>query len=516
MFARTVAETDPDRLAFVMARTGERMTFGEFEAAANRLAHLFRAQGLREGDHAAFLMSNSLTVLVAYGAAERTGLQYTPVDFHLTAEEAAYIVNDSAARVVIVNSDVAAVAATLPARCPKVERWLIDTAAELPPGYERYADAVAGYPSGPVPDERLGIAMMYSSGTTGRPKGIMRPLPGIDAAQPLPVYAMVGKVVYRMREGQTLLQPGPLYHAGPQSSTSITLRLGGTTVVMDRFDARRFLELIGEYGVTHSVVVPTMMSRLLALPSDIRAGARLTSLEAIVHGAAPCPMTVKREMIDWIGPIVYEYYGATEANGGTTVDSHEWLAHPGTVGKPYMGEIVIRDDEGDELPVGTPGQVWFRGNTNFVYWADEEKTASNRDPDGSTSTTGDIGYVDGEGYLYLTDRTAFTIISGGVNVYPQEIESVLHEHPEVADVAVLAAPNEDLGEEVKAVVSLRPGSVGAPFDEKAAEQRLIDYCRGRLSRIKVPRSVDFVAEVPRLATGKLNKRLLHDRYWKKA
>jgi acyl-CoA synthetase (AMP-forming)/AMP-acid ligase II len=515
VFARTVAETDPDRVAFVMAASGERLTFGEFEAAANRLAHLFRDQGLAEGDHAAFLMTNSPGVLVAYGAAERTGLQYTPVDFHLTADEAAYIVNDCAARVVIVNADVAAVAAALPARCPKVERWLIDTTAEVPAGFERLADAVAGHPSDPVPDERLGIAMMYSSGTTGRPKGIMRPLPGIDAALPLPVYAMVGEVVYRMREGLTLLQPGPLYHAGPQSSTSIAFRLGGTTVVMDRFDARRYLELVGEYGVTHSVVVPTMMSRLLALPSDVRRSASLGSFEALVHGAAPCPANVKRGMIDWLGPIVYEYYGATEANGGTTVDSHEWLARPGTVGRPYMGEIVIRGEDGAELPVGTPGQVWFRGNTNFVYWADEEKTASNRDPDGSTSTTGDIGYVDEDGYLYLTDRTAFTIISGGVNVYPQEIETVLHEHPEVADVAVLAAPNADLGEEVKAVVSLRPGPAGEPVDVEAAEQRLIDYCRGRLSRIKVPRSVDFVAEVPRLATGKLNKRLLHDRYWKK-
>jgi long-chain acyl-CoA synthetase len=511
MFARTVAETDPDRLAFVMAATGESMTFGEFEAAANRLAHLFRDQGLREGDHAAFLMTNSLTVLVAYGAAERTGLQYTPVDFHLTVDEAAYIVNDCAARVVVVNAAVSSVAAQLPARCPKVERWLIDTSGELPEGFERYADAVSAYPADPVPDERLGIAMMYSSGTTGRPKGIMRPLPGIDAAQPLPVYAMVGKVVYRMREGLTLLQPGPLYHAGPQSSTSITMRLGGTTVVMDRFDASAFLELIGEHGVTHSVVVPTMMSRLLALPTQVRAGARLGSLEAIVHGAAPCPVNVKQQMIDWIGPIVYEYYGATEANGGTTVDSHEWLRRPGTVGKPYMGEIVIRDEDGAELPVGTPGQVWFRGNTNFVYWADEEKTAENRDADGSTSTTGDIGYVDGDGYLFLTDRTAFTIISGGVNVYPQEIEAVLHEHPDVVDVAVLAAPNDDLGEEVKAVVSLRPGVA----DDGETGQRLIDYCRGRLSRIKVPRSVDFVAEVPRLATGKLNKRLLHDQYWKK-
>ncbi len=509
MYAGDTAKTDPDRVAFIMAGTGERMTFGELEAATNRLAQLFRAQGLREGDHVAFLMTNSLSVLVAYGAAERTGLQYTPVDFHLTVDEAAYIVGDCAARVVIANSGVSAVAAALPARCPKVERWLIDTGSEVPAGYQRYADAVAGYPDDPVPDERLGIAMMYSSGTTGFPKGVMRPLPGLEPSRPLPIYAMVAAVVYKMREGLTLLQPGPLYHAGPQSSTALSLRLGGTSVIMDRFDSRRFLDLVDEHRVTHTVLVPTMMSRLLALPEEDRAGSDLSSLEAVVHGAAPCPRIVKEQMISWVGPIVNEYYGATEANGGTVVGSHEWLARPGTVGRPYVGELVIRDEDGAELPVGEPGQVWFRGATNFVYWADEEKTAAGRDADGTMSTTGDIGYVDADGYLFLTDRAAFTIISGGVNVYPQQVELVLHEHPEVSDVAVLAAPSDDLGEEVKAVVALRPGIAA----DAATELRLIEHCRGRLSRIKVPRSVDFVDEVPRSATGKLNKRLLHDRYW---
>ena len=508
MYAGQIAQTDPDRVAFIMAATGEQCSFGEFEAASNRLAQLFREHGLREGDHVAFLMDNSLSVLVAYGAAERTGLQYTPIDFHLTVDEAAYIINDCTARIVITNAGLAAVAEQLPARCPGVERWLIDTEAQLPTGYERFTDAVAKYPSDPVPDQRLGIAMMYSSGTTGFPKGIMRPLPGLDPMQPLPIYATVAAVVYKMRKGLTLLQAGPLYHAGPQSSTALALRVGGTSVIMDRFEARRFLELIDEHRVTHTVVVPTMMSRLLALPDDVRAAADLSSLEAVVHGAAPCPRPVKEQMITWLGPIIYEYYGATEANGGTIVDSHEWLARPGTVGRPYIGELVIRDEDGQELPFGQPGQVWFTGATNFVYWADEDKTASGRTADQSMSTTGDIGYVDGDGYLFLTDRVAFTIICGGVNIYPQQIEAVLHEHSDVADVAVLGIPNDDLGEEVKAVIQLRPG-VG----EDAAEQRLIEHCRRRLSRIKVPRTIDFVAEVPRLATGKLNKRLLQQRYW---
>jgi acyl-CoA synthetase (AMP-forming)/AMP-acid ligase II len=509
MYAAEVARADPDRVAFVMAGSGARLTFGEFDAAANRLAHLFRDQGLAEGDHAVFFLPNSLEALVASGAGERTGLQYTPLDFHLTADEAAYVINDACARVVVTGEALREVAAQLPVRCPKVERWLFHTppGAAPPEGYESYADAVDGYPSEHVPGERLGSAMLYSSGTTGRPKGIMRPLPGIDPTIPLPVYELVGKLVYKLRPGSVLLQPGPLYHAGPQSTTAITLRLGGTTVVMERFDARRFLELIEQYSVTNTIVVPTMMSRVLALPPEVREAVDLSTLEALVHGAAPCPQSVKRQMIDWLGPIVYEYYGATEAIGGCTATSQEWLERPGTVGRPYMGELVIRDDDGAEVPPGTPGQVWFRGNTNFVYWADDAKTAAGRTGDGTTSTTGDIGYVDDDGYLYLTDRTAFMIISGGVNVYPQEVENVLADHPDVADVAVLGVPNEDLGEEVKAVVALRRG-----VPEDGAERRLVEYCRARLSKIKVPRSVDFVEEVPRLATGKLNKRLLRERY----
>jgi len=510
MYPSEEARRHPERVAFIMANSGARLTYGEFDAAANRLAQLFRAQGLKSGDHVAFLMSNSLAALIAQGAAERTGVYYTPIDFHLTAEEASYIVNDCTARVVIAHADTAEVAGQLPACCPNVERWLFDTEAEPPDGFEVYAQAVADYPPTPVADEELGAAMLYSAGTTGRPKGIERPLPGLKPDLPLPIYARIAKAVYQMRPNPMLLQPGPLYHAGPQSSTAVAVRMDGTSVIMDRFDAKRFLELVDQYQVTHTVVVPTMMSRLLALPDDVRASFSLASLEAVVHGAAPCPRTVKKAMIDWLGPIVFEYYGATEANGGTSVTSQEWLERPGTVGKPYLGELVIRGDDGAELPTGTPGQVWFRGATNFVYFRDETKTAGGREADGSMSTTGDIGYVDTDGYLYLTDRTAFTIISGGVNVYPQEIENVLSDHPDVADVAVIPVPNADLGEEVKAIIALRP-AVPANGD---TEERLIAYCKGRLSKIKVPRSIDFVAEVPRTATGKLNKRLLRDQYRK--
>lgn len=510
MYPSEDALQNPERVAFIMASSGARLTYGEFDAAANRLAHLFRAQGLQSGDHVAFLIKNSFASVIAQSAAERTGLYYTPIDFHLTPEEASYIVNDCTARVVIAHEGTADVAQRLPASCPKVERWLLDTDAAPPEGFEVYARAVADYPTRPVVDGDLGVAMLYSAGTTGRPKGIKRPLPGLKPELPLPIYGRVAKSVYQMRANPTLLQPGPLYHAGPQSSTSVAVRMGGTTVLMERFDTKRFLELVDQYKVTHTVVVPTMMSRLLALPDDVRTSFSLKSLEAVVHGAAPCPRTVKQAMIDWLGPVVFEYYGATEANGGTVVSSQEWLDHPGTVGKPYIGELVIRGENGDELPSGTIGEVWFRGNTNFVYFNDPDKTSAGRVADGSMSTTGDIGYVDDEGYLYLTDRKSFTIISGGVNIYPQEIENVLCDHPDVADVAVIPVPNADFGEEVKAIVALRPGVPGNGETEKL----LIEYCGGRLSKIKLPRSIDFVAEVPRSAAGKINKRLLRDQYWK--
>ena len=508
MYAAETANERPNDPAFIFTPSGKTVSFGEFETAANRVAHFFRDLGLRRLDHVAFFMENNPRLLEAEGGAERIGLYYTCINSYLSADEVAYIVNDSESRVVIASAALAKVANELPDLCPKVDRWLIvDTDAPQAP-YERYEDVMATYPADHVPDEELGAAMLYSSGTTGKPKGILRPLPEIHPGTPLPVMEFV-KVLFRFRERMNYLSPAPLYHSAPQASVSAAMRLGATSVIMEKFDPALFLRLVEEHRVTHSQMVPTMFSRLLKLPDDVRKAADVSSLEAIVHAAAPCPVPVKEQMIEWWGPIIVEYYGATEANGFTWCDSEQWLAHKGTVGKAVLGEVVILDEDGNELPTGTSGTVWFRGATAFEYYNDPEKTAESRDASGEMSTVGDVGYLDEDGYLYLTDRKTYMIISGGVNIYPQEAENLLITHPKVMDAAVIGVPNEDLGEEVKAVV--QPVADVAPGPE--LEQELIAFCRQHLAHYKCPRSVDFEPELPRLPTGKLYKRLLRDRYW---
>ena len=511
MYAADGARQHPDKPLFIMADSGQVVTYREYEDAANRLAQLYRDQGLQRLDHVAFLMENNVRMLEAEGAAERTGLYYTCINSYLSADEAAYIVDDCCARVFVGSWAKHEVAAQLPSRCAKVERWLmVDVpSGEVPPdGFERYEDAVAPHPAEPVADEQLGAAMLYSSGTTGQPKGILRPLPDALPSDELPVFAFA-KMMYRFRDGQTYLSPAPLYHSAPQASIAMTIRFGGTAIIMERFDAARFLELIEKHQVTHTQVVPTMFTRLLRLPEEVRRGADLSSLEVVLHAAAPCPEPVKEQMIEWFGPIIIEYYGATEANGFTCCDSAEWLAHKGTVGRPVMGELLILDDDGNECPTGMPGTVWFKGATNFEYFNAPEKTKESRDESGAMSTVGDVGYVDDDGFLYLTDRKSYMIISGGVNIYPQETENLLITHPKVMDAAVIGVPNEDLGEEVKAVVQLEPGvEPGADV-----ERELIDFCAEHLARFKCPRTVDIVDELPRLPTGKLYKRLLRDKYW---
>jgi long-chain acyl-CoA synthetase len=315
--------------------------------------------------------------------------------------------------------------------------------------------------------------------------------------------------VWRFREGQVYLSPAPLYHSAPLAGVAGTLRRGGTVVVMERFAEQRFLELVEQYRVTHTQLVPTMFSRMLKLPEDVRRAYDLSSLEVALHGAAPCPVPVKKGMIDWWGPIILEYYSATEAMGMTVCDSAEWLAHPGTVGKTLLGEVHILDDDHREVSVGQTGKIWFKTAYPFEYFNDPVKTAEVNSPDRTMSTVGDIGHVDEEGYVYLSDRAAFMIISGGVNIYPQECENLLVTHPKVADAAVFGAPNEEMGEEVKAVVQLAPGFT--PCAEMEAE--LIAFCREHLAHHKCPRSVDFEAELPRLPTGKLYKAPLRERYW---
>jgi long-chain acyl-CoA synthetase len=469
-----------------------------------------RETGLRRQDHMAIFMENDPAMLLAEAGAERTGLYFTPVNSYLSPEEVAYVVNDSESRVVVTSAAKAEVARELPALCPKVERWIMVGGAPGDPAdpFESWEEAVGKQSTDHVADEQLGAPLMYSSGTTGRPKGILRPMYDIHPAQTS--IAVLGIAsLWRFREDMVYLSPAPLYHTAPQVSVAIALRLKSTAVVMEQFDPALYLELVGRYGVTHSQVVPTMFSRMLKLPPAVRAAADLSSLEIIVHAAAPCPVPVKEQMIEWFGPILLEYYAATEGNGCTFITSEDWLAHRGSVGRAVLSEIHILDDDGKECPTGTPGTIWFAGATDFEYFGDPDQTASTRRDDGKTSTVGDVGYLDADGYLFLTDRKAHMIISGGVNIYPQETENLLVTHPSVLDAAVIGVPNEDLGEEVKAVVQPVDGVVG----DEALERQLIAFCREHLAHFKCPRSVDFVDELPRLPTGKLYKGVLRDRYW---
>ncbi|MFC8528924.1 AMP-binding protein [Nocardia sp. NPDC057227] len=507
MYPGRLVSEHPDRPAIIMAGTRETLTYRQLDERANRLAHHFRAIGLRRTDPIAIFTENHLELIVTMAAAERTGLYYTPVNSFLAAEEAAYIVRDCGAKVVISSTAKAEVACRLPGLCPDVEHWLMVDGAEPP--FLDFATVLAGYPVTPVERERLGTPMFYSSGTTGRPKAVKRQLPDVAPDTQLGIEEM-GKRLFHMREGMVFLSPAPLYHSGPQSTISIGLRLGATHIVMERFDAEEFLALLDEFRVTHTMVVPTMFSRLLKLPAEVRDRYDHSTLEVAVHGAAPCPRQVKQDMFDWWGPVIYEYYGGTEANGTCGCTPEEWLAHPGTVGRAFFGEIVVLDESGDPQPPGTPGDIWFRGgNSSFEYLNDPGKTAEARDPGGTMSTIGDIGYLDEDGYLFLTDRQAFVIISGGVNIYPQEIENLLVTHPEVMDAAVFGVPDEDFGEAVQAVIQ--------PFDPDGATpelaERLRVFCREHLARFKCPRSFDFIEEMPRLPTGKLYKRTLRDRYW---
>ncbi len=515
MYAARHALDHPDQPAIVMATSGETVTYGEYEARSNRVAHLLRAAGMRRGDHISIFIENQPKLLEIQGGAERTGLYYTLINTYLAPDEVAYIVANSRSRMLFSSAANRQVAEAAAAMTPRLERRLITGPGDPPPGWESYDDAVAGYPDKPVPDESLGAAMLYSSGTTGQPKGILRDLPEIAPSEPLPVLDFV-QHVFGFREGMTYLSPAPLYHSAPQASVSGALRLGATAVVMEHFDPEQWLALVERYRVTHCQMVPVMFSRLLRLPEEVRARYDTSSLECVVHAAAPCTVPVKKAMIDWLGPIVTEYYGATEANGFTFCDSAQWLAHPGTVGRPVLGELLILDDEGKECPACADGTIWFRGATAFAYFADPVKTAEGRTGGGASSTVedvastvGDVGHVDADGYLYLTDRKSYMIISGGVNIYPQETENLLAAHPAVLDVAVIGVPNEDLGEEVKAVV--QPADLAGAGPDLASE--LIEYCRTRIAHFKCPRTVDFVPDLPRSPTSKLYKRVLREAYW---
>ena len=511
MHPAAVAELTPDRPAVIMGTSGEVTTFRELDERSNRLAQLFRACGLRPGDRMAVFLENHPRFLEITWAAQRAGLGWTAVNSHLTVEEAAYIVDDCGAGLLVSSHRLSPVAGQLtPDRVPNVRsRLMIDGVVD---GWEPFDDAVAEYPTDPVADECEGDMVLYSSGTTGRPKGIQRALTlapmGEGPPLAVPLLQLIG-----FDDGGVFLSPAPLYHSAPVAWSMSAHRLGGTVVVMEGFDAGDALRLIEQHEVTHSQWVPTMFVRMLKLPAETRSSYDLSSHRGAAHAAAPCPVPVKQQMIEWWGPIIYEYYSSTEGVGATFIDSKDWLAHPGSVGKPMIGEPHILDEDGNELPSGEPGTVWFKGGVEFEYRNDPDKTAAAKDEYGyGYRTVGDVGYLDDEGYLYLTDRKAHMIIRGGANVYPQETENVLVMHPKVLDAAVIGVPDEDLGEEVKAVVQPADWDAAGP----ELEQELLAFCHEHLASYKCPRSVAFERQLPRLDTGKLYKQALREKYAKPA
>lgn len=518
MYPGLYAEKSPEKPAVILSPAGERIAYRELEARSRQFARVLRDQGLRPGDTVAILADNHVRYLEVYWAAIRSGLYLTAVNWHLTAAEAAYLVNDSAAQVLISTSRFAELAHAVVALSPACSTlYLLDGPAagsEAPegrPGFESYETAIARQSDAPLEDQPAGDVMLYSSGTTGRPKGIRRPLSGLQVEQPGRLStSRTGKSLLGIGEDSVYLTPAPLYHAAGLQWSAGAHELGATLVIMERFDAEQLMAVIDRERVTHVQVVPTMMVRLLKLPAEVRARYDMSSLRSLVHAAAPCPPAVKRQMIDWLGPIVDEYYSSTEGAGMTFIRSPEWLTHPGSVGRPIVGTPHICDEQGAELPVGEAGLLYFdRGSTLFEYHNDPEKTRASRHPLHATWTTsGDLGYLDDDGYLYLTDRKGFTIISGGVNIYPAEIEAALILHPAVTDVAVFGLPHDEMGEYVHAVV--QPADGVEPTPDLAEELRA--FTRDRVANYKVPRVVTFRAELPRMPTGKLAKTALRQEF----
>ena len=499
------AAVAPDRPAIVMAGSGETMTFGELHAEACRIANLLRSLGLGFGDHMAFCLENRIEFLALAWGAHYAGLHYTAASSRLTADELAYIVDDCGARVFVTSPYKEDVIAEVTAATPNVEARF-SMGGPLP-DHAPFEDAVAAQSADADPDWSAGTDMLYSSGTTGRPKGVKRHLVPTPLGSSGSISAMA-QFLFGAQPGGTYLSPAPLYHAAPLRFCMGYQGLGNTVVVMEKYDPEHALALVEQYGVTDSQWVPTMFVRMLKLDDEARERHDVSSLRAAIHAAAPCPVDVKHRMIEWWGPVIYEYYAGTEGTGLTFTNSEDWLAHPGTVGKALLGEVVIVDDDGEELPVGEEGGVYFRSEVTFEYHNDPEKTAGAM-LGADMSTLGDVGRLDEDGFLYLTDRKAYMIISGGVNIYPQEAEDVLTMHPSVFDVAVFGVPNDDFGEEVKAVVQPAEGAVPGPD----LERELIAHCRSQLADVKCPRSIDFRDELPRHPTGKLYKRLLKDEYW---
>jgi len=504
MNPQVIAAQDPDRLATIMAGSGESMTYRELDDKARRIASVFRSLGLEPGDHIAMIIDNEIMYHpVAWGAWFAT-LYWTPISTRLSAEETRYIIEDSGAKLVVASPAHENLVAALRPQLPQVAHWFLTAPGRgAIPDLEPCIAAVQPLATGP--ESPVGVDMLYSSGTTGRPKGI-KPAFGVARDTPHPLTGLLGKL-YGFDADTRYLTPAPLYHGAPTKYSSAIHRLGGTNVILEKFEAADALAAIERYGITHSQWVPTMLQRLERLPDNVKKRHDLSSHRVAIHAAAPCPPELKQRMIDWWGPIVMEYYAGSEAVGYTSISSQEWLERPGSVGRSVLGEVRILGDDGEELPPGEIGAIYFANGPRMEYHNDPAKTARAYN-DRGWATLGDMGRVDEEGFLFLADRKDFMIISGGVNVYPAEIEQVITMHPEVEDVAVFGLPNPEFGEEVKAVIQ----PVDPAADQDDLRQRIAAFCQNRLSRIKQPRFIDFVAALPRQPNGKLYKGPLRASY----
>ena len=502
MHPSTHARSMPNKPAVIMARSGGTLTFRELDDRSNQVAQLFRRLELKRGDVVVLFMENLRAYFELAWGAQRSGLYFVGASSRLTADELSYILTDSGARLLVCSSKLESVAQDAAGR---VNVPLLTASPDGESGTfdrKRAAESAA-----PIADQSPGIDMLYSSGTTGRPKGVRPPLPEGPFDAPIAMIQQATKR-YGMNDQTVYLSPAPLYHSAPLRWCMTVQRLGGTVVVAEQADAEELLALIERFHVTQAQFVPTHFVRMLRLPEETRRRYDLSSLVAVFHAAAPCPIPVKRQMLDWWGPVIHEFYGGSEGNGVTCAAPDEWLAHEGTVGRAFNCEVKICGDDGEALPVGETGLVYFAGGPRFAYHNDPEKTAAAYNQHG-WSTLGDVGRLDEDGFLYLTDRKSFMIISGGVNIYPQEIENVLLEHAEVFDAAVVGGPDPEFGENVIAVV--QPDRW--PEDREALAVRLLDYMRAKLSPIKLPKRVDFIHTLPRTPTGKLMKRLVRDAYW---
>ena len=500
------ARRTPEAPAIIMGSSGETTTYAQLEDRSRRLGAALRARGFEPGGHLAVLMENNRPYLEVLWAAQRSGLRYTAVNRHLRPAEVQYVLDDCGATALVSSESMREVIDGLDLSQLTTR---ICALGELD-GFERYDDLLASASPDDLTDELEGREMLYSSGTTGQPKGVRKELPGTPLGDPTaaPVQIAQGIGAFGAGPQSVYLSPAPLYHSAPLVYSMSMHRLGAAVVVMEHFDAEECLALIERHRVTHAQFVPTMFVRMLKLPDEVRRRYDVSSLQVVMHAAAPCPVSIKHQMIDWWGPIIHEYYAGTEDIGATFITPQEWLAHPGSVGRP-KDECHIVGPDGEEVATGEVGVVHFAGGRSFEYHNDPDKTASITTPQG-WRTLGDMGYLDEDGYLYLTDRKAHMIISGGVNIYPQETENVLVNHPAVLDAAVIGVPDDEMGEAVKAVVELvDPGAAGPEL-----EAELLAYCREHLATYKCPRSVDVIDELPRSDNGKLYKRVLRERYWK--